>query len=72
MPALTLVSIIYSFEINVLRFGEAGSLFGFEFKNCRKDTLEGAPRHAESDAGRWDDPEYTRGNDKDRVKGAAK
>jgi len=28
-----------------------------------KDTLEGAPRYAESDAGRWDDPEYTTGID---------
>ena len=28
-----------------------------------RETLEGAPRYAESEASRWDDPEYTRGID---------
>jgi len=31
--------------------------------NLDKDKLEGAPCYTEDDAGRWDDPEYTRGID---------
>ena len=31
--------------------------------NFDKEFLEGAPRYTESEASRWDDPEYTRGID---------
>ena len=31
--------------------------------NLDKESLEGAPRYTESEASRWDDPEYTRGID---------
>ncbi len=31
--------------------------------NLDKESLEGAPRYSESEASRWDDPEYTRGID---------